>query len=244
MSGEKRFAATATKLQRAASRGERPHSEVLVQAAVLLVAALGLALGGVSLLHATRRCWSAALVAVATPNDAQPLLVMRTCAAQVAVVGVPTCVGALVAVLLGYGAQGGWRRRHRSVAGEGWSHRTALAAGLRGMGSLLAQRGVRLGVFLVVVVVTVLEDLRSLLMLGQYPIEVVAAALVELPLRLLTRLSIAWAGLAVADWCYQRWRFHHAQRMSVVELRREQRDQIGDPLLRQRRTAERRRSNS
>jgi len=238
---DKKFPPTARRLRDARRRGEVAHSAELPGAAAFIGAMLGVAWSANELVPALRSLWWSAIDPVAWaqgPGSLGPFFVQA--GLTFARVALPAMLLAAAGAVLGSFLQVGplmaWERirpdlgRLNPVQGLqrifAWRNAFALA--------LLLLKAVLLGA---VVWVSVRWSLDSAVRLGHAP----PLKVLDVAGPLLWRIS-AWAGVifvlvAAADLAYQRFDHLRKQRMSLQEIRREHRDDEGDPHVRHQRRA-------
>jgi type III secretion protein U len=236
---EKTFKPTARRLREARERGDVPRSGELASAAAFIGAMLGIVWSAHGLLPALRSLWWRAIDPVAWaqgPGFLGPFL-MQACLtlAQLALPALLlAAVFAMLASFLQVGPLLAWQRirpdlnRLNPVQGlqQIFSWRNAFSLALLVLKTLL------LGA---VVWASVRWSLDSAVRLGHAP----PLKVLDVAGPLLQRVS-AWAAVifvlvAAADLAFQRFDHLRQQRMSLDEIRREHRDDEGDPHVRQRR---------
>jgi type III secretion protein U len=238
---DKKFPPTARRLREARERGEVAHSAELPGAAAFIGAMLGVAWSAGELVPALRSLWWRAIDPVAWaqgPGFLGPFVTQAGLA--LAHVALPPLLLAAAGAALGSFLQVGplmaWQRirpelsRIDPVQGlqRIFAWRNAFALGLLVLKALL------LGA---VVWASVRWSLDSAVRLGHAP----PLKVLDVAGPLLWRVS-AWAAvifvlIAAADLAYQRFDHLRQQRMSLEELRREHRDDQGDPQVRAQRHA-------
>ncbi|MEK8030857.1 EscU/YscU/HrcU family type III secretion system export apparatus switch protein [Ideonella sp. DXS29W] len=233
---DKKFPPSQRRLREARREGNVPRSSELTSAAAFLGAMLGVAWSMGALLPALRSLWRRAIDPVAWAEGPQFLGPFVTQAiltlAQVAVPAVLlAAAGAVVASFLQVGPLLAWKRIQPDLK------RINPAQGLQ---QIFAWRNV-FGLFMLVLKAVLLGavvwlsvrlSLDSAVRLGHAP----PLKVLDVAGPLLSRVS-AWAAVifvlvAAADFAFQRFDYLRQQRMSLEEVRREHRDDEGDPHMR------------
>lgn len=230
--------ASPKKLRKARERGEVARSSDLTAALLLAVAAGGLAYGGGALARALNDSALDVFRVVAQPelNSSDLTNALGECAARAAAATFPLlivlCASALVFPFLQVGPL---------IAFEPLKPKLERLDPTKGFKRLFAslETYVELGksafkltsVVALAALVARGELARLLAISALHPLE--AALTVASTLGTLTAWVIAFAlGLGALDLFYQRWNFARRQRMSRQEVKREYKDDEGDPQLR------------
>lgn len=229
----KKHLPTARRLLEARRRGEVPHAADTVSAAALIAATLASAaiaplvrerFGGWidTLLALSRRVDDPAALAAAmriVSTEIAPLLV--------AIAGLPAIAALVVAFVISGPVLSGQPLAPRA-------ERVSPAAGLRRIFSALGLFNVVKGLVGVTVSVATAVLLlrgwvREVAGLWQADASGALATVTTLLLLLSCVLAVATLVLSVPDLIFQRWHFLREKRMDDTELKREQKDQSGDP---------------
>jgi type III secretion protein U len=88
---------------------------------------------------------------------------------------------------------------------------------------------VKIVILSAVIYVTLRSELPTLLKLPQAGVDGVGVALVDLLKSMFLKIGFAYAVIAVADFAWQRYHFMREQMMSIDEVRRDYKEQEGDP---------------
>ena len=236
MSSDRTEEPTPRRLRQARERGQVPHSRLFSGSLVLAGGSAGaaLSLGGAT---AEVRAWTAALLAHGAGVPAalyQALtLLVRACA--------PALGGAMLGAVVAGLATSGWAPTTAVLAPR--LERIDPLAGLRRLLTwrTAAELGRCLAIGLLLVGVLVTGAWALLPPVIRLPrIEAPATGLVLLrsdALRVWTRALLLAAAIGVVDLIFARRRHHRSLRMSRDEVRREHREQEGDPRHRAHRRA-------
>jgi type III secretion protein U len=236
---DKKFAPTARRLREARQRGEVPRSNELTSAAAFIGAMLGLMWSSTMLLPLLRSLWSRAVDPVAWargPSFLGPFVVQALLTlAEVALA--PLLLAAAAAALVGFlhvGPLLAWQRIRPDLA------RLNPVQGLQqifawrnafGLGMLLLKAAL-LGA---VVWASVRWALDSAVRLGHAPVLKVLDVAGPLLSRVSGWATVIFVLVAAADFAFQRFNHLRSQRMTLDDVRREHRDNEGDPHVRGRR---------
>jgi len=90
---------------------------------------------------------------------------------------------------------------------------------------------VKIVILSVVIYVTLESELPTLLKLPQAGVDGVGVALADLLKSMFLQIGFAYAVIAVADFVWQRYYFMRQQMMSIDEVRRDYKEQEGDPQI-------------
>lgn len=240
-SSEKRHPATASKLRKARERGEVPHSPATVAAAAAFAGCLAaLGSGGYLIACVGRLVVAMTDLAMLPPNPAVPQMAMWQVGREVLVALLPVLVlPAVGALLAAYWIAGPvasmeplvprWQRLNplntlKQMLGPDGLFRVAHGA---------ACIVLMLGVAAVAALITVDDAIRLWSATPSATLRALAGWSVGLVLAGAFVLLIA----GLPDVLFRIWRFRVVQRMTDDELRRDHREQDGDPEIRGRRRA-------
>ena len=227
---ERKHAPTPRRQREAHARGERPIGRTLIGGASIAAAALALERWGGGVLDALS---SAVLRACELGDSLAPTRALSALE-DVVTASVPIAISiAFVSVLVG-AAQAGGVLAPGAVAAR--AERLDPARGLGRLLSLdrlgeLAWSLLALAVIAAVTVATLRESLRGVLALGGADAAHLGRAMAALSTTLLWRGGLALTALGAAELGWRRWRAWRELHMSDEELRKETRDDEGDPAI-------------
>ncbi len=228
---EKTEEPTAKKLREARKRGEVWKSRQATSAGILLATAGVLSWTGESAFAKLESAWSIAAAAFGGGRGA--LLPALEASASVTlsiiapILAVAVIMGAFIQVL----------QVGPLLTLEPMSPKLSRLDPIAGIGRIFSQKNfVELAKSLLIVLVvtivvymTLRESLRGIVGLARQDAGVALSAGGTLVVRLLVRVGLAMAGIAVLDVFYQRWRYRQDQMMSKHEVKREYKEAEGDP---------------
>jgi flagellar biosynthesis protein FlhB len=234
--GERTEQPTATRLQRARTRGLVAHSRDLTSACVLAAAALALAYTGADIVTALRAGMRYAFAAAAS---ADPGSVDVSAALASAARGAGTAIVPLALVLVGAAILGPLLQIGPLLTSAPFTPemgRINPAAGIRRVfvNVISEPPGAVLKVLLVAAIfVSVLTlHIRDLAVLSQSPAGMAGRLVWLLGLRALGGVVAAAAALGALDLILKRRRLRQSLRMTREEVQRERREEEGDPTHR------------
>lgn len=236
---ERTEAATPRRLEEAHKRGQYARSAELPGAAALLLGALVLRATGPALWQRLADLLQTQLAVITrpdlTPGDVAHLFGQMTLAGALAVAPILGALGAM-------GIAASLMQTGFLLAGQALTPRFDRINPFQGMQRLfsantgfeLTKMILRLAV-LGASIVSVLSGFSAqLTALASVGILGAPAIIGDLAQTLILRVALASAGLAALDYGYQRWRFARDLRMTRQEVRDEQRQNEGDPMIKMR----------
>ncbi|MBX3252242.1 MAG: EscU/YscU/HrcU family type III secretion system export apparatus switch protein [Myxococcales bacterium] len=240
MASEKTEEATPKKLREARRKGEVAKSRDLQAAAVLLVVAAALYLTGAPLKEHLAEGIRLALRAVedCARGEFAPRATLEAIAGLAALGVAPLLLSALVA-----GAGVGFLQVGGLVAFRAAAPKAERVDPMRGLKNLFSQKQLvellkglfAIGLVSYVVWSMLAGHLRGVLGLAARDAAAALEGTGALVLGLMLRVAGAVLALGAVDFLYQRWRFRQDQKMSKDEVKREQREDEGDPHAEQHR---------
>jgi flagellar biosynthetic protein FlhB len=236
---DRTFAPTQKRRDDARRKGQVPRSREVVSVLVLAGGVLSLSMAGDEmwngLLALARQCFNADGILALDASSVQALAShwLLATLAILAPVLLASSIGALV---------GGLGQVGVLVSGEAVApqvSRISPLAGFKRLFSLNALMEFLRGVAKIIVLAVLLWlTLRSqvdiVLGLGTGGVEELLPAAGDLSFRMMRNVLVILAGLAIADFAYQRWKHTQDLRMTFQEVKEEFKQTEGDPLLRSR----------